>query len=102
MTDEVALVPAPGHTPGHMMVSMESAEERALLVADAFLHPAQISEPDWVSMFDMDPGRERETRRRLLDELETGDVLFAASHFPDPAFGRVVRDGGRLSWEPMA
>jgi len=101
VTDEVTLAPAPGHTPGHMTVWIESGGERAALLADALLHPAQITEPDWSSMFDMDPERERETRRRLLDELEATQTLFAASHFPDPAFGRIVREEGRRYWAPV-
>ena len=84
-----------------MTVWIESGGERVALVADTLLHPAQITEPDWSSMFDMDPDREHETRRRLLDELEADDILFAASHFPDPAFGRVVREQGRRYWAPV-
>jgi len=102
VTPEVTLVGAPGHTPGHMIASIESDGERAVLVADALLHPAQVTEPDWSSMFDMAPDQDRRTRRQLLDELEDQDLLFAASHFPDPSFGRIVRHHGRRYWEPLA
>jgi len=101
VTDEITLTPAPGHTPGHMTARIESQGERALLVADALLHPAQITEPGWSSMFDMDRDQQRATREALLEELEADDVLFAASHFPDPAFGRVVREEGQRYWAPM-
>ena len=63
VTGEVSVVPAPGHTPGHAGVRIESAGERALLVADAFLHPAQVTEPDWGSRFDADLEGQRDTRR---------------------------------------
>jgi glyoxylase-like metal-dependent hydrolase (beta-lactamase superfamily II) len=101
VTDEITLTPAPGHTPGHMTARIESEGERALLVADALLHPAQITKPGWSSMFDMDREQERATRELLLEELEAQDVLFAASHFPDPAFGRIVREEGRRYWAPI-
>lgn len=101
VTDEVRLVPTPGHTPGHVSVLIESEGERALLVADAILHPAQVTEPGWSSMFDMHPGVNRETRRRLLDRIESEDLVFSASHFPDPPFGRLVRTAGRRYWEPI-
>ena len=101
VTEEIRLTPAPGHTPGHMTAWIESEGERALLVADALLHPAQVTEPGWSSMFDMDREQERATRERLLEELEAHDLLFAASHFPDPAFGRIVREEGRRYWAPM-
>jgi glyoxylase-like metal-dependent hydrolase (beta-lactamase superfamily II) len=101
LTPELTLRSAPGHTPGHLTVHVDSGGERAVLAVDALLHPAQITEPDWSSMFDMDPEQERRTRHRLLDELEAQDVLFAASHFPDPGFGRIVRGDGRRHWLPV-
>jgi glyoxylase-like metal-dependent hydrolase (beta-lactamase superfamily II) len=100
LTGELAPRAAPGHTPGHMMLQIDSEEDRALLVADALLHPAQVTGPGRSSMFDMDPERDRQTRRALLDRLESDALLFAASHFPEPAFGRVVREGGRQYWQP--
>jgi glyoxylase-like metal-dependent hydrolase (beta-lactamase superfamily II) len=102
LTEELTLRPAPGHTPGHMTLHVKSQGQRALLVADALLHPAQVTEPDWSSMFDMDPDQDRLTRHRLLDQLETEGTLFAASHFPDPGFGRVERSKGRRYWVPLS
>jgi glyoxylase-like metal-dependent hydrolase (beta-lactamase superfamily II) len=101
LTSEVTLRPAPGHTPGHMTVDVQSGGERAVLAVDALLHPAQVTEPDWSSMFDMDRDEERRTRHRLLDELEARDLIFAASHFPDPCFGRVVRTKDGRHWAPI-
>jgi glyoxylase-like metal-dependent hydrolase (beta-lactamase superfamily II) len=100
VTDEVRLLPAPGHTPGHMTVCIASDGDEVLLVVDALLHPAQVTEPDWSSMFDMDPECDRATRRDLIDRLEGQEMLFAASHFPEPAFGRIARVDGRRYWEP--
>jgi glyoxylase-like metal-dependent hydrolase (beta-lactamase superfamily II) len=72
-----------------------------VLVADALLHPAQVTEPEWSSMFDMDVDLDRRTRHELLDALESENLLFAASHFPEPSFGRIVRDDGRRYWHPL-
>jgi glyoxylase-like metal-dependent hydrolase (beta-lactamase superfamily II) len=102
VTGELRLLPAPGHTPGHTNLLVASEGDEALLVVDALLHPAQVTEPDWSSMFDMDPEQDRMTRHRLLDRLEAQELLFAASHFPEPAFGRITRVDGRRYWEPMA
>jgi glyoxylase-like metal-dependent hydrolase (beta-lactamase superfamily II) len=101
VTDELTLVPAPGHTPGHVSVLIESRGERVMLVADALLHPAQVTEPDWSSMFEMQPERDRRTRAELLERLEAEGSPFAASHFPDPPLGRIKRIGGRRWWEPL-
>jgi glyoxylase-like metal-dependent hydrolase (beta-lactamase superfamily II) len=101
VTEAVTLLAAPGHTPGHMTARVRSRGAQALLVADAFLHPAQVTEPDWSSMFDMDPDEDRRTRHKLLDELESQNLLFAASHFPQPSFGRIVRRDDRRYWQPL-
>jgi glyoxylase-like metal-dependent hydrolase (beta-lactamase superfamily II) len=100
-TEEVTLRAAPGHTPGHTTARIQSRGAQAVLVADALVHPAQVTEPGWSSMFDMDPDQDRRTRRELLDELESENLLFAASHFPEPSFGRIVRDDGRRYWHPL-
>jgi glyoxylase-like metal-dependent hydrolase (beta-lactamase superfamily II) len=101
VTGELSVIPTPGHTPGHTSLRINSGGEQALLIADALLHPAQVTEPDWISMFDVDPEQERGTRRELLDWLESEGLVFSASHFPDPPFGRVVREDGRRYWQPL-
>jgi glyoxylase-like metal-dependent hydrolase (beta-lactamase superfamily II) len=103
VTGELTVIPTPGHTPGHSSLRIESGGVRALLIADALLHPAQVTEPDWISMFDVDPEQERRTRRALLDQLESERLVFSASHFPEPVFGRVDRvpEDGRRYWQPL-
>jgi glyoxylase-like metal-dependent hydrolase (beta-lactamase superfamily II) len=101
ITDELTLQPAAGHTPGHVIAEVRSQGEQALLLVDAFLHPAQVTEPGWTAIFDMDIGATRRARRRLLKRMEAEDVLFAASHFPSPTFGRIRRLDGRTWWEPI-
>lgn len=101
LTDELTIEPTPGHTPGHTIIRIDSGGERALLVADAVLHPAQVTDPNFSSMFDTDPETDQRTRRALLDRLESEQLVFSASHFPDPVFGRVVREGDARFWQPL-
>jgi glyoxylase-like metal-dependent hydrolase (beta-lactamase superfamily II) len=101
VTSEVVLFSTPGHTPGHTSIRIDSGGERAMLLADALLHPAQVTEPDWSARFDADPEQDRRTRHRLLDQLEAEQLVVSVSHFPDPAFGRVVRENGRRYWAPL-
>jgi glyoxylase-like metal-dependent hydrolase (beta-lactamase superfamily II) len=101
VSDEVTAIPTPGHTPGHMSVVIESEGERAILLVDVVLHPAQVAEPEWNAMFDMDGETARTTRHALLDQVEAAGTIVAASHFPAPGFGRVTRVDGRRSWQPL-
>jgi glyoxylase-like metal-dependent hydrolase (beta-lactamase superfamily II) len=101
LTEELTILPSPGHTPGHTIVEINSRGEQVLLVADALLHPAQITEPHWYVMVDADPEQDRRSREALLDRLEAERLVFSASHFPDPVFGRVVREGSKRFWQPL-
>ena len=97
VTDELALVHAPGHTPGHQVVLIESEGERALLSGDAFNHPAQVPQPTLASSSDADPQLAVRTRTELLERAEREGRLVVPSHFPEP-FGRVVTEDGRRAF----
>jgi glyoxylase-like metal-dependent hydrolase (beta-lactamase superfamily II) len=99
--DGLTIAAATGHTPGHAAVHIASEGEQVLLVADAFHHPAQITEPAWSSIYDDDPTAAAATRARLAEWAEREGLIVGATHFLDPGFGRVVREGDRLYWQPL-
>jgi glyoxylase-like metal-dependent hydrolase (beta-lactamase superfamily II) len=101
LTRDLAAVPTPGHTPGHMCLLITSGGERALVLGDAAHSPVQLEQPDWVSRADMDPDLTRQTRRALIERLEREQILVAAGHFPAPGFGRIVRLEGRRYWRGL-
>jgi glyoxylase-like metal-dependent hydrolase (beta-lactamase superfamily II) len=95
----IAVIHTPGHTPGHMSVAISSKGQNAILVGDAFFHPAQITEPTWNSMFDVDKEMAHQTRRRLLERITADDAIVYASHFAAPGIGRIVRRDQRYYWQ---
>ncbi len=101
VTDELTTVPTPGHTPGHISMMVASAGERAFVLGDVAHTPAQAHYTDWSPVFDVDPDLARRTRHRVLDTLESEGTLVASGHFPDPGYGRFVRDGGRRVWRSV-
>jgi glyoxylase-like metal-dependent hydrolase (beta-lactamase superfamily II) len=101
LTEGVTLHLAPGHTPGHQVVLLESRGERAVLSGDLANHPAQVTEPSWRSRGDRDPDTAAITRTQWLDAVERWNALLCTAHFPQP-FGHLARgDGGRF-WRPEA
>jgi glyoxylase-like metal-dependent hydrolase (beta-lactamase superfamily II) len=104
--DDVALAPGltalatPGHTPGHYGLVVSSGSERAVLLGDAVECPLQLDEPDFYAISDVDPALGRRTREALWRELEGGDTLVGAAHFPDLQFGRVLA-GTAPRWFPV-
>jgi glyoxylase-like metal-dependent hydrolase (beta-lactamase superfamily II) len=102
LTGEITAIPTPGHSPGHMSLLISSKDRKALIGGDAFLHPAQLTQPAWCSVFDMDNGPAIATRKQLLEMLENEEMVLAVGHFPNPGFGHVIRQDGRPYWEPLA
>lgn len=101
LTANLTTLHTPGHTPGHMSVLVASGGERGVLLGDVAIHPAQISEPDWNAMFDMDGETARQTRIAMLDRIEASGMVVGARHFPEPGFGRVIRLEGRRYWQGL-
>lgn len=99
----IALLAAPGHTPGHAAVEVTSEGRRLLHMADAIVVPAlQFPRTDWVGPVDNWPAHSVLTRRRLLDRAAAPDTLAMAFHFPFPGVGRVTTDAeaGAWRWAP--
>ena len=96
LTPELTAFPTPGHTPGHMSVLVSSAGEQAIITGDVLCNPAQITHPEWVFGFDMDPEAAVQTRTALLDRLEADGLRVISCHFPAPGAGTIIRvDGHR-------
>ena len=100
LTDELTLLPTPGHTPAHISVAIVSAGEAGVIIGDVCHHPAQVSE-GWSPVFDMNPALAMESREKLLQRIEDERMTVIAGHFPHPGFGRVVRVEGKRFWRAL-
>ena len=96
----VRVIPAPGHTPGHVAVSVFSANERLIHVSDTVLHPIHLEEPSWVSSVAFTPEKVVATRHRLLEKAASEKALVLAAHFAFPGLGYVVRKEEGWQWQP--
>ena len=95
----VRLVALPGHTHGMAGVEIQSASERLLYVADAFMHPIiSVKRPDWRVAMDLDHDAAARTRHKLLERLAASGELVLAPHFPWPALGRISKRSGEYEW----
>jgi glyoxylase-like metal-dependent hydrolase (beta-lactamase superfamily II) len=93
LTDEVSLIPTPGHTPGHVSVLIQSRGEAAVITGDLMHHPIQLAEPLRHGNFDMDKAQGALTRQAFVERFGDSKVMIIGSHFCDPTAGWVVRDG---------
>lgn len=101
ITDEVKAVHTPGHTPGHMSVLVVSRARSAVITGDVIVHPAQVANADCAFGFDMDVQEARQTRHRLLEQIEAEGMAVFGGHFPEPGSGRLVREDGRRYWQAL-
>jgi glyoxylase-like metal-dependent hydrolase (beta-lactamase superfamily II) len=90
LSDEISLIPTPGHSPGHMSVLIRSDGEEALLTGDVAHTPCQMAHLDWSSTADYDPVQAAATRRELFARFADTPTLVIGGHF---AAGRLARDG---------
>jgi len=101
LTGEVTMVPTPGHTPGHMSISISSQGQNAFITGDMVNFPFQIGETDWRIQFDIDAPAARSMREAVLDRLEREKILIAAGHFMPPGYGHIIRSGTGFSWQAL-
>lgn len=94
----VRLVAAPGHTPGHVVVVLNSGPEQFLFLADAVMHPVHFEHPTWGTVIEHDLQSMADTREHLFEIAADERLLVAASHLWRP--GRVSRTGGGFRFLP--
>ncbi len=93
LTDEVSLMPTPGHTPGHVSVLIESRGESAVITGDLMHNPIQIAVPAVEARFDMDKAAGAHTRCAFVERFNNTETLVIGSHFSEPSAGHIVPDG---------
>ena len=95
IAEGIEILPAPGETPGHQIVRIQSAGETVYIVGDLFHHAVEVEHPDWMVGW-ADGASMRATRDWLLRDTLASDALLVAAHIAAP--GRITRDGDGLRW----
>jgi glyoxylase-like metal-dependent hydrolase (beta-lactamase superfamily II) len=85
----VQLLPAPGHTPGNVIVRLEARGERAYLTGDVIHHPIQVEHPEWSTCFCWDPQLSADTRLKTLTTVAQQEAWLLPAHFPTPTATRI-------------
>ncbi|MGH6776691.1 MAG: MBL fold metallo-hydrolase [Bradyrhizobium sp.] len=88
LTEEITLIPTPGHSPGHLSLHIVSDGEEALLSGDVAHHPCQMAHLDWSSTVDSDPAESAATRRQLFSRFADRPILVIGGHFDAGQIGR--------------
>ena len=95
LTDEITLIPTPGHSPGHMSIHIQSGGQEGLLTGDVAHHPCQMAHLDWSSTADFDPKQSAVTRRELFGRFADTPTLVIGGHFNA---GHIRREGSSFKF----
>ena len=98
--DDLTIEPAPGHSPGHVLITLKSKGAEALFTGDIMHNPIQIHYPQWSSAFCSDPDEARRTRQRVLEHAAAKGSLIYPCHFAGPHIGRVAETKGGFAYLP--
>ncbi len=99
--DTVSIEPAPGHTPGNVVINVRSGDAGAVLLGDTIHHPIQLKHPDWSCMACEDRAQSAVTRRALIERYADTDTIMAPAHFPDPSPCRFVTEGDAFGFRAI-
>ncbi|WP_159946275.1 MBL fold metallo-hydrolase [Rhizobium sp. 18065] len=92
-----------GHSPGHMIYSVESEGRQLVLTADTANHfVLSLQRPDWEVRFDMDKTAAAASRKKVFDMLATDKLAFLGYHMPFPAVGYVEKIDQGYRFVPKA
>lgn len=94
----LAFHPTPGHTPGHMSITLQSEGEHALFGSDVMHTPLQVYLPTLSSCFCTDADLARASRLWALDHCVRHDARYFSSHFPGSSTGRLRATAKGYGW----
>jgi len=103
LIDAVMIEAAPGHTPGHPLLRIQSDNQEIVHIFDLAHHPAiMFKDPSWTMSFDTDPAQAAATRKQLFAQFAANRTRILGYHLPFPGIGHVARDGNGFRWVPEA
>ncbi|HXT35604.1 MAG TPA: MBL fold metallo-hydrolase [Chloroflexota bacterium] len=97
----VTMIHAPGESPGHSIMRVESRGAVFYYLGDLIHHPCEISRLDWI-LFERDAEARRAahaSKARLATAAAAERATLTFTHGPFPGWGRIVPDTGGFRWQ---
>jgi glyoxylase-like metal-dependent hydrolase (beta-lactamase superfamily II) len=89
LNEHVEIVPAPGHSAGHVVFRLESGGERAVFIGDVLHHLMQVYYPHWNFPKNSDAEQARASRRTVLEHRAATGALMLPAHVGAPFAGYI-------------
>jgi glyoxylase-like metal-dependent hydrolase (beta-lactamase superfamily II) len=97
LDEHLSLAPAPGHTPGSVVVKLASQGKSAFFPGDVLHHAIQVYHPEWNSFVCADAAKARQSRRMVLEQCSGSGALLMPTHFGAPFVCHIEAKGGAFS-----
>jgi glyoxylase-like metal-dependent hydrolase (beta-lactamase superfamily II) len=94
----VTVLPAPGESPGHCVVRLESAGEIFYILGDLVHHACEVAHPDWAPPHAAGDAL-TSSRQWFFPLLAREGALAITAHEPFPSWGRIVATGDGYRWQ---
>ena len=93
LNEYLEIVPAPGHSAGHVVFKLDSGGERAVFIGDVLHHLMQVYYPHWNFPKNADVEQARASRRMVLDHCASTGALMLPCHVGAPFAGYIEASG---------
>ena len=98
----IQAIATPGHTPGHLALSIASAGQQLLHISDVVLHPLHLAYPQWRPVFDIAPEQAASSTQRIFDRAAAEQAVVFGHHLPPfPGLGYVRKRETGWQWQPL-
>lgn len=91
---------AEGHTPGHTIFTISSANKSIKNIVDTVHTPLLIGKPEWGTQWDIDFEKGIHSRKRILEDCFTSKQLTMSTHLPWPGLGYIGKKE-EYYWIPL-
>src|SRR5262245_46129041 len=89
LNEHLDIVPAPGHSAGHVVFRLASGGAQAVFIGDVFHHLLQVYYPDWNFPKNSDVEQARVSRRKVLELCASSGALTLPGHVGAPFAGYI-------------
>ncbi|MBB6330015.1 glyoxylase-like metal-dependent hydrolase (beta-lactamase superfamily II) [Chryseobacterium sediminis] len=91
---------APGHTPGHTVITIFSEGEELVHFADIFQHVLLLGRPEWGNQVDVNFDLAVQARQKFGSKWSESKAFTFGDHLPFPGLGYIEEKDGVLHWIP--
>ena len=91
-----------GHSPGHVVLNVDSGGQKGVFIGDVIHHPMQILFPHLSCRADFDMDASRVSRTALIEKHAGSGALVLPQHFATPSCGRIKKAGSSFTFDFVA